>query len=114
MDANSEIQALTPTKKNEDGLLLNIPVSLIIDDIPLEKGFYKVIAEKDENGDIYFSFYQSRFFKGKVRASETTNDFGKDTIDFIDLQSFDDNFIKIIYGSLDFNAYAYIRYQTEY
>lgn len=114
MDANSEIQALTPTKKNEDGLLLNIPVSLIIDDIPLEKGFYKVIAEKDENGDIYFSFYQSRFFKGKVRASETNNDFEKDTIDFIDLQPFDDNFIKIIYGSLDFNAYAYVRYQIEY
>lgn len=113
LDANSEIQSLTPTQKNEDGALLNVPVNLIIDEIPLEKGFYKVMAEKDDNNDIYFSFYQSRFFKGKVRASETNNDFGKDTIDFIDLQPFDENFIKIIYGSLDFNAYAYIRYQKE-
>ena len=53
LDANSEIKALTPAKKNEDGLLLNIPVNLIIDEVPLEKGFYK----------------------GKVRESETNNDF---------------------------------------
>lgn len=111
LDANSEIKALTPAKKNEDGLLLNIPVNLIIDEVPLEKGFYKVTAEKNENNDIYFSFYQSHFFKGKVRASETNNDFDQEEIDFVKLVPFDKNFIKIIYGSLDFNAYAYIRYQ---
>ena len=33
------------------GLLLNIPVNLVIDGQILEKGFYKIIAKKDEENN---------------------------------------------------------------
>ena len=112
LGVGEEIKKLSDITKNEEGLLLNIPVNLIIDETPLEKGYYKVFAEKDKNNDIYFKFYQSQFFKGQVRASVTDNDYNKETIDFIELIPYDDNFVKIIFGSLDFNAYAYVRYQS--
>ena len=110
----TEIQGLTPLKsKNSEGLLLNVPVNLIIDEAPLDKGYYKVIAERDKNNDIYLSFYQSQFFKGKVRACETNDDYDSDDLDFVKLIPYNKNFVKIIFGSLDFNAYAYIRYGEE-
>lgn len=110
LEPSGEILENPILKKNEDGILLNVPVNLIIDDIPLEKGYYKIMAQKDKNNDIYLLFYQSQFFKGKVRASETDNDFEEETIDFAKLIPYNDSFVKIIYGSLDFNAYAYVRY----
>lgn len=113
LNPDKEITEMTSLKKNKDGLLLNIPVCLIIDEMVLDKGFYNVFAEKDKNGDIYLSFYQSQFFKGKVRASETNDDYDSDVIDFVKFCPYDNHFIKIVYGSLDFNAYAYIRYLYE-
>lgn len=110
----AEIQGLTPLKnKNDEGLLLNVPVNLIIDETPLDKGYYKVIAERDKNNDIYLSFYQSQYFKGKVRACETNDDYESEDLDFVKLIPYNKNFVKIIFGSLDFNAYAYIRYGAE-
>lgn len=114
LQPDSEIVPMTSVDKKDDGLLLNVPVALIIDDCPLEKGYYKVVAERDKNNDIYISFYQSRFFKGKVRASETNDDFGEETIDFVRLIPYNDSFVRIIFGSLEFNAYAYVRYNTEF
>lgn len=111
LNPDVEINELAPlNKKNEEGHLLNIPVNLIVDEMPMEKGFYKVIAEKDKNNDIYLMFYQSQFFKGKVRACETTEDYNEDNLDFVKLIPYNDNFVKIIFGSLDYNAYAYIRF----
>ena len=110
----TEIQGLTPLKsKNSEGLLLNVPVNLIIDEVPLDKGYYKILAERDKNNDIYLSFYQSQFFKGKVRACETNDDYDSEDLDFVKLIPYNKNFVKIIFGSLDFNAYAYIRYGEE-
>lgn len=114
LNPDIEIQELSPLKKkDEEGHLLNIPVSLLIDEYPMEKGFYKIIAEKDKNGDIYLMFYQSQFFKGKVRASETNDDYGEDSLDFVKLIPYNDSFVKVIYGSLEFNAYAYVRFVHE-
>lgn len=111
LNPESDIPELTPLKKkNDEGHLLNIPVNLIIDELPLDKGFYKIIAERDKNNDIYLMFYQSQFFKGKIRACETSEDFDEDNLDFVKLIPYNDSFVKIIFGSLDFNAYAYIRY----
>ena len=55
-------------------------------------------------------FYQSQFFKGKVRACETEDDYDEDDLDFVKLTPYNDNFVKIIFGSLEFNAYAYVRF----
>ncbi len=110
LSPESEIKSLTPLKENEDGMLLNIPVNMIINNEALDKGFYKVIGERDKDGNIYLSFYQSQFFKGKVKAVETRDDYEQETLDFVELIPYNDKYVKIIFGSLDFNAYAFVRF----
>ena len=108
MKPEGEIFENTALKPKEEGLLVNIPVNLILNNNPIEKGFYKLIGERDENGDIYISFYQSQFFKGKIIATETDDDFNEKEIDFARMLPYNENFVKIIFGSIDFNAYAII------
>lgn len=110
LSPDSEIKSLTPLKENEDGMLLNVPVNMIINNEALDKGFYKVIGERDKDGNIYLSFYQSQFFKGKVKAVETRDDYEQETLDFVELIPYNDKYVKIIFGSLDFNAYAFVRF----
>ena len=110
LSPESDILDITPISKNEDGALLNVPVSLLINGVTLEQGFYKVLAEKDEKGEIYLLFYQSHSLKGKVKAQQTDDDYGEEYIDFVNLLPYDKNYVKIIFGSLDYNAYAYIRF----
>ena len=111
LDPMSEIQAQDPVKKQEeDGLLLNIPVKMYIDGNELETGFYNVTGEKNKEGEIFLSFYQAHYLKGKVKAAETQSDYDSDVIDFVKLIPYNDDYIKVVFGSLDFNAYAYIRY----
>ncbi len=108
----SEQEALKEKTKDE-GQLLNIPVNVIIDGNILDKGYYNVFGEKDEHGNIYLSFYQAHFFKGKVKAYQTKNDFDSETLDFVQMTPYNDDYIKVMYGSLDFNAYTYLRYLPE-
>lgn len=111
LSPDADIQSLTPVKsETEEDTLLNIPVCLLIDNQPLEKGYYKVIAQRDDNKDIYLMFYQSQYFKGKVKAHETNDDYDEESINFVKLLPYDNNYIKIIFGSLNFNAYAYVQY----
>jgi len=99
------------TKKDEnEGQLLNIPVDFIVNGNVLERGFYNVFGEKDKNGDVYLSFYQAHSFKGKIKAYTTKNDFESENLDFVKMTPYDDTYIKIMFGSLDFNAYTYLRY----
>lgn len=112
LEPMSEISAQDTLKEKgeNDGQLLNIPVDVIIDGNILEKGYYNVFGQKDKNGDIYLSFYQAHYFKGKIKAFVTKNDFDAEFLDFVKMEPYDEHYIKIMYGSLDFNAYAYLRY----
>ena len=112
LEPMSEISAQDALKeKGEfDGQLLNVPVNFIIGEKILESGYYNVFGEKDKNGEVYLSFYQSHCFKGKVKAHITKNDFDDEHLDFVKMEPYDKDYIKIMYGSLDFNAYAYVRY----
>lgn len=110
LDPNGEIQAQDPLTKKDEGQLLNIPVDVVLDNqTVLERGFYNVYAEK-EDGEIYLKFYQSQYLMGKVRAYETEEDFDSDTIDFVKYKLYNDNCLKILFGSLDYNAYAYLMF----
>ena len=115
LDPNKEIKELGNIKKDEyEGNLVNVPVSLIIDGKVIEKGFYKTIGEKDaESGKFYVNFYQSQFFKAKLEVNETQDDFKEETIDFAKIIPLNDSFVKLIFGSIDFNAFAYIPYMKE-
>ena len=111
LEPTAEIPSQEELKKNDEGLLLNVPVNLLIGGNSLEKGFYNIFGERDKDNNIYLLFYQSQYLKGKVKARETSDDFDEETIDFVRLIPGDKKFVKIIFGSLDFNAYAFVKYE---
>ncbi len=104
----TELESLKPTA---DDLLINLPVHLIIDGKILDKGYYNVTAERDENKKIYLNFYQAHYLQAKIEATETENDYGEDEVNFVKLKDYNDSFVKLIFGSIDFNAYAYIPFK---
>lgn len=112
LDPDLTIPEMESLKPKEEGLLINTFVDLVINGQTLEKGYYKIIAQKERN-KIYILFYQSQFFKGKIEATETEDDYGEKELDFARLLPFNDSFVKIIFGSIDFNAYVYVPYINE-
>lgn len=113
LDPNSEIkpQGEIVIPKEDAGQLLNLTVNAIAGDSKLEPGFYNIFAERDkDSGEIYILFYQGHEEKARVKAYETENDYGEDSINFVKILPYNENFVKIVFGSLDFNAYAYVQY----
>ena len=99
-----ELESVKPVKED---LLINLPVNLIIDGKVLEKGYYNVLGERDkENNKIYLSLYQGHYLIAKIEATETEDDYGEEEVNFVNLKNYNDSFVKIIFGSIDFNAYA--------
>lgn len=104
-------QEITAGKSKEEGILINLPVQIILDGKVLDKGFYKVFAEKDkESKKTYVSLYQSQYLKGKIEVEETEDDYGEKELDFAKILPYNDSFVKLIFGSIDFNAYAFLPY----
>lgn len=90
-------------------LILSLPVELTNNDgneIPV--GLYKVVGEK-VNDKVYLNFYQSYDLIAKVPAVETNSDFKQPDINFVKLIPYDNKRVEVIYGSMDFNAYSFIR-----
>lgn len=113
LNPEKEIREIPMLKQNEDGVLLNTPVALWLNGSLLERGFYKVIGEKDkDSGKIFLNFYQSQFFMGKVEADETEDDFEEENIDFVRLIPYNESFVKIIFGSIDFNAQVLVPFKN--
>lgn len=95
-------------KADEKILLLSLPINLINGDgtdIPI--GHYKILAKKD-NGSLYLDFYQSSSIIAKVPAIETNSDFDEKELNFVKLIPYNSQRVKIIYGSVDVNAYTFI------
>jgi len=96
---------------NEAGEELNIlcvPVNIALRDsrfIPV--GHYNVIGEK-KDGRISLKLYQAHSLIGEMPAIETDDDFNQDTVNFVKIIEDKDNKLKLIYGSIDFNAYSII------
>jgi hypothetical protein len=82
-----------------------------LDGVVIEKGFYKVVPEvNSEEKKKYLNLYQSQYFKGKVEVVETQNDFGEKELNFVKLIPYNESFVQIIFGSLEFNGYAFLPY----
>ena len=93
--------------------ILTVPLSLINGDgaeIPI--GLYKIVGKKVD-GNIYLEFYQSSTLVAKVPAIETKNDFNESNINFVKLLPYNTQRVEVIYGSMDFNAYTFIRIEKE-
>ena len=52
--------------------------------------------------------YGGFFFKGKIEVTETEEDYGEDLLDFAKIIPYNESFVKLIFGSIKFNAYAFI------
>ncbi len=114
LNPDNVIPELESVKMSSDDLLINSPVSLMVDGKILEKGYYNVTAERNKNDKkIYINLYQAHYLKAKLEAYETENDFGESEVNFARIQNYNDNFIRLIYGSVDFNAYVYIPFVSE-
>ena len=87
--------------------VMSLPVELKIGEGIVPVGHYQVKGEMID-GKPVLSLYQAHYLMAKVPAIETKDDFDKEEILFADWESVNDEQIKIIYGSLDFNAYAVV------
>lgn len=88
--------------------ILLVPLNLAVsEESVLPVGHYQVVGQK-ENGKVYLKFYQSKDLLAKIEAVETNNDFDEPEINFVKLKDYTPQQIIIIYGSVDFNAYAIV------
>lgn len=83
-----------------------IPTELVIGDGILPIGHYQVSGDKDDEGNVSLKFYQAQYLMAQIPAIETDDDFGEDTISFVKWSNEGETSIKIMFGSLDFNAYT--------
>lgn len=114
LNPDNNIQEIPELKAEKEDLLVNAPVRLNIGGKYLEKGYFKVLPEVDEeSGKKYVCFYQSQYFMGKIEVIETDDDYGEETLDFVRLLPYNDSFVKLIFGSIKFNAYAFVPYLEE-
>ena len=59
---------------------------------------------------MFINFYQAHVLKATLKVRETEEDFGQQDIIFIKLLPYKEGVMKLIYGSVEVNAYAYVRY----
>lgn len=103
---SNETQFLSKMPKELPILL--IPLNLELQkDVILPVGHYQVSGEK-KDGKIYLKLYQAHNLLANLPATETNDDFGEEEINFVKLLQENDSQVKIIYGSVDFNAYAIV------
>lgn len=105
---SNETDVLTEHAEKDTSLpVLCVPVDLAIGEGVLPVGHYQIKGEKEGNS-VTLSFYQAQHLMAKVPAIETTDDFEEETITFADWKLEGENKIKVIYGSMEFNAYTYL------
>ena len=98
------------SKFEEQYPLLNLTVPIVLGDVTIPVGHYKVLGSK-VNGKVYLNFCQAYNVVGKIPAVETEDDFNQDEINFIKVEDVGNNVLKFLYGSMKFNAYAFARYE---
>ncbi|MBQ8460529.1 hypothetical protein IJ541_10575 [bacterium] len=105
---SNETEIINEQIGDKDSLpVICLPVELLVGEGILPVGHYQVKGEKNGN-KITLNFYQAQFLMAQIPAAETTEDFGEDEILFIKWEPDGDYKIKIMYGSMEFNAYAYV------
>ena len=108
MDAHKDnIESQTPLEEAEECQVINIPVNFVSNGKIIDCGFYKVVGEKKDDG-VYLELYQAHNLIARIKARETQDDFDQEFIRFVKLIPDTDTRMKLIFGSVAFNAYTYI------
>ena len=104
-------------QSNETEFINNMPENLPVicissplkigEDGTLPVGHYQVKGEL-KDGQPRIKLYQAHYLMADFPAVETNEDFEQPEINFVGLQDYNDKQYKIIFGSVDFNAYAIV------
>lgn len=89
--------------------VLRVPYELLTftgEVVPI--GHYQAVFEKDIDGFVTMMLYQAHSLVGKFPAQETEEDLFDEHINYLTLEDYGENKVKINYGSIDFNAYCII------
>ncbi len=101
---SNETDVINQLPKELPVICMSVPVK-VGENAVLPVGHYQVASEK--RGDkIYLKLYQGYDLMAEFEAVETLDDFEQPEVHFVDLITGKDNRLKIIYGSIDYNAYV--------
>ena len=106
--SNETEQIKQTAGKNADPPIVCLSTEIMIAGEILPIGHYQVKGEIEE-GQTVLNLYQAQHLMAKIPAIETKDDFNKDELWFADFITEEDGTLKIIYGSVDFNAYAVVQ-----
>lgn len=106
---SNETEIINNEQEKADNSLpvLTFPFELQIGEDYMPVGHYQIKGEKVD-GQTVFKFYQGNIEMAQIPATETNDDFNSETITFSKWEAQGDNEIKIMYGSMDLNAYAFV------
>lgn len=94
---------------NKETPVLRVPYELkTVDGDTLPIGHYQTEFEKDDKGYVTMKLYQAHYMVAQYPAQETEEDLYDEHINYLTLEDFDENKVKINYGSMDFNAFAIV------
>ena len=99
----NETNVINQIPKELPIVCINVPVK-INEEAILPIGHYQVMSEKRAN-KIYLKLYQGHYLITEFEAVETLDDFDEPEINFANFIT-DGYTYKLIYGSIDYNAYV--------
>ena len=89
--------------------VLRIPYELVTaDGKTLPIGHYQAVFEKDSEDRVTMKLYQAHYMLAEFPAQETEEDLFDDKINYLTIEDYDNEQVKINYGSMDFNAFAIV------
>lgn len=100
------------TKSVQELPVLLVPLNLQTENNIVPVGHYQVIGEK-KDGKTHIKLYQAHYLIADIPAIETNDDFNEPTISFVKLSQYSTKHVKIIFGCVDFNAYAIVNIANE-
>lgn len=103
---SNETEQITETVQELPVICISIPIK-VNDDGILPVGHYQVKGEMVD-GQPRIKLYQAHFLLADFPAIETNDDFNEPELNFVRLIEHNDTQLKIIFGSVDFNAYAVV------
>ena len=103
---SNETEEIKETAVELPVVCISVPLKLS-DDAILPVGHYQVKGEVVE-GQPRIKLYQAHFLMADFSAVETNDDFDEPELNFVRLIEHKDEQLKLIFGSMDFNAYTIV------
>jgi len=105
---SNETEVINQIPKELPIVSISVPIQ-INEDAILPPGHYQVVGEQRQ-GKIFLKLYQAHYLMAEIEAVETLEDYNEPEVHFVKFITDEkDNQLKIIYGSIDFNAYANVK-----